>query len=135
MKAVFKDFIVQNPTCKKFEGNAEAEHIFKEILSKDKNIYDMILAARSDKPALSGCITEIEAYYDSSGAKEFDLTDRFTRQALGRMVKTVLDVFGYRPAEQKDMPRALKTKYVASGHTYKRTGTPKMKIVITSEEY
>jgi hypothetical protein len=59
----------------------------------------------------------------------FNLLDGFTKQALGRMVKTILDPFGYRPNKQKDMPKAIGAKFVTSATTYKFEGNATMKVV------
>lgn len=134
MKASFNDFIVQNPNCKKFAADPEAKHIFEKILSKDENIIDMIDASKAKKPALSACVKEVEAYYKSISSPSFDLTNDFTKQALGRMVKTVLEPFGYQPHSQKDMPKNCSAEFVTSAMTYMFVGNASMKVVQRIEE-
>ncbi|MBE5982108.1 hypothetical protein ACOAOT_00010 [Lacrimispora sp. AGF001] len=131
MKATYQEFIESNPNYRKYEFNKEAREIFENILSKDTNIISMIEASETGKPALTACVLEIENYYDNSPVKEFDLEDNFTKQGLGRMVKKILEPFGYTVVGQKDMPKALNTRYVVSASTYKLTETPKLKIVKT----
>lgn len=134
MKATFDDFIAQNPNCKKYDGNPEAIHIFDNILSKEENIIAMIDASDAQKPALSACVNEVEAYYKSIPNPVFDLTDDFTKQAVGRMVKTVLEPFGYQPHKQKDMPKACLAEFITSATVYKFIGNATMRVVRKIEE-
>lgn len=134
MKASFTDFINNNSNYIKFQNNSEAKFIFEQILSKDENIIAMIDVSELGKPALSACVLEVEEFYDNSATKEFDLTNGFTKQGLGRMVKTILEPFGYEVCGQKDMPKSLGTKYVTSASVYKLTGKQKLKIVKTIVE-
>jgi hypothetical protein len=129
MKASFRDFIAHNPNCKKYDGNPEAIHIFENILSKDDNIIAMIDATEANKPALSACIQEVENYYKNLPSPTFDLTDNFTKQALGRMVKTILEPFGYQPDTQKDMPKSCSAEFVTSATVYKYVGNATMMVV------
>ena len=41
MKATFNDFLVENPTCIRFDNNQDAIKLF-ELLSEDENIISMI---------------------------------------------------------------------------------------------
>ncbi len=134
MKATFQDFIEQNANCKKFDGNAEAVYIFDNILSRDENIIAMVEATEAGKPALAVCVREVEEYYRSHAAPTFDLTDSFTKQALGRMVKTAIEPFGYQTYKQKDMPKSVSAEFVTSAMTYKFSGNATMKIVKKIEE-
>lgn len=134
MKATFVDFIQENHNYKQFEGSSIAEQVF-DILSQDQNIIAMIEASESGKPALSACVTEVESFYDGLSSTEgFDLNSGYVKQGIGRMVRTVLKVFGYLPCGQKNMPKALCTKYITSASTYKRMGTASMKVVKTIVE-
>lgn len=131
MKATFNDFITNAPNYKKFNGNSEAEYIFNNILSRDDNIIAMIDLSNNNinLPALCASITEIENYYSSKTNPIFDLKDNFTKQALGTMVRIILEPFGYQTKSQKDVPKAYGSKFVKSAKTYELTGTPTMKVV------
>ncbi|QIB70010.1 hypothetical protein Ami103574_12195 [Aminipila butyrica] len=133
-KASYEDFLEGSPNYRKFEGNRQGKEIFENILSREENLIAMVEAAERGKPALSACISEVETYYEEKQIKEFDLTDNFTKQGLGRMVRTALEPFGYQPAGQKDMPRQMGVKYVTSASTYKLTGRPRLKVVKTIQE-
>jgi len=134
MKASFEDFIAQNQNCKKYEGNSQAIHIFNEILSRDENIIAMIDASNNNKPALSACLNEVECYYKKLDNPIFLLTDDFTKQAVGRMVKTILEPFGYQPAIQKNMPKTSSPEFITSAMTYKYVGNETMRVVRKIEE-
>lgn len=92
MKATFNDFLNENPNCSKFAGNPDAIAIFG-LLSKDEKIIMMIDASEASKPALTPCVSELEAFYDSLESPQVDFTDGFTHTAVGRMVKTILSPF------------------------------------------
>jgi hypothetical protein len=139
MKATFLDFIQNAPNYNKFENNAQAKHIFENILSDDTNIIAMIDVSESGKPALSACLTQIEEYYLNQqipllDPDLFDLRDNFTKQALGTMVKVILEPFGYQPSSQKNIPKKYQAKYVKSAMTYEKTGSASMKVVRRIEE-
>ena len=134
MKATFNDFIKKNPNCKKFDGNTEAIHIFENILSTDNNIIAMIDVAEEGKPALSACLEEVESYYRIQSSPTFDLQDNFTKQALGNMVRVVLEPFGYLPKSQKNIPKRFNPEFVMSATVYARTGPYTMCVVKHIEE-
>lgn len=134
MKSTFNDFIQNSPKYKKYDGNPDAIHIFDNILSLDDNIIAMIDISESGKPALCACLLDIENYYSSQVNPSFDLTDNFTKQALGAMVKTVLEPFGYQPKSQKDIPRSYNAQFVTSASTYAKTGPATMRVVRRIEE-
>lgn len=117
MKAVFEDFIKENPNCSSFFEKTDAKELF-ELLSKDENIIKMIELSEMRKPALAACIEEIENWYENKTNCEVDLTDGFTRTVVGRFVKTILYPFGYRVTTQKDIPKIFSKKYFASASCY-----------------
>lgn len=134
MKAVFADFIHNAPNYNKFENNPQARYIFESILSDDSNIIAMIDVSESGKPALCACLEQVEEYYLKQqiallDPDLFDLRDNFTKQALGTMVKVVLEPFGYKPSTQKNIPKKYQAKYVKSAMTYEKTGAASMKVV------
>ncbi len=131
MKTTFDEFITLAPTCKRFKDCKEAKYIFENILSKDENIIKMIDLSEFKKPAICACVNEIDDYFKKQTNPEFDLNDNFTKQALGIMVKIVLNQFGYKPRKsfgQRDIPRAYKSKYIKTGTVYELSGTPKMEV-------
>ena len=133
MKATFNDFLSENPNCSKFSGDTNAQAIF-ELLSLDDNIIAMVDASEAGKSALTGCVKEIESYFDNLSNPTIDLRDGFTRTAIGRMIKTILILFGYEVTVQKDLPKATQSKYFSSASCYEKTGEFSMKVIRTIAE-
>ena len=100
----------------------------------DENLIAMTEMSDLNKPALAACVSEVERYFDSREASELDLRDSFSKQAVGRMVKTVLAPFGYETAIQRDMPKNSGSKYFASATCYRKTRKATMKVVKTIVE-
>ena len=134
MKATFQDFINDSQNYKKYDGDPTAIYIFEQILSKDENIISMIDTSDSGKPALSACINEVDDYFLTQNNPFFDLNDDFAKQGLGRMVRTILEPFGYLPKSQKDMPKSCNSKFVKSAMSYEQTGNATMKVIRTIVE-
>ena len=137
MKATYEDFIADNPNCSSYEKNADAEQIF-DFLNEDANIIKMIDYVEFGKPALAGCICELEQMYDNMQRPSIDLNKRFDRELVGRMIKTVLEPFGYVVTIQKSLPKNLMGKYFTSASCYALLGIPRMqvfKMVTEVEKY
>ncbi len=120
MKAKFNDFINENKNCSGLSENQDAKAVFN-IISKDSNIIKMIQYSEFGKPALEACVIEIEGYYTNRLNPEIDLKDSFTKQAIGRMVKTILNIYGYEVDGQKDISRSISTKYFTSASCYRKS--------------
>jgi len=134
MKATFNDFILKSPSYKKFDGNSEAIHIFENILSTNENIIAMIDVSEEGKPALSACLSQVESYYKNQASPIFDLQDNFSKQALGNMVRVILEPFGYLTKSQKDIPKRFNAQFVTSATVYVKTGPATMRVVKHVEE-
>lgn len=78
----------------------------------------MIAFSEQGKPALAGCVLELEAFYDALPHAVIDFTDAFTRTVVGRMVKSILVPFGYGVEGRKDFPKDKKGKYFTSASCY-----------------
>ncbi len=128
MKAVYEDFIAANLNCSNYDTNADARKIF-DFLNQDENIIKMVEFAEQGKPALAGCIFELEDYFDQMQNPTIDFSDGFTRTVVGRMVKTILEPFGYCVTKQKDFTKNKKGKYFTSASCYAMTGPATMQIV------
>ena len=133
MKAAYIDFISANPNCSNYADNKDAQRIF-DFLNKDENIIKMVEFADQGKPALAGCVFELENYFDTMNSKEIDFNDGFTRTVIGRMIKTILEPFGYLVTKQKDFTKSRKGKYFTSASCYALTGPASMHIVKRVEE-
>lgn len=117
MKAKYKDFIKENPTCSQFKDNKDMKNLFR-LLNKDPMIIKMIEFADQGKPALGGVVVELEDWYKKREEKSIDLEDHFTKTAVGRIIKTILAPFGYKVTKNKDIPRELASIYFRSAACY-----------------
>ena len=133
MKATYIDFISANPNCSNFEDNKDAQKVF-DFLNQDENIIKMIEFADQGKPALAGCVFELEAFFEAMNSTTIDFNDGFTRTVIGRMIKAILEPFGYLVTKQKDFTKNRKGKYFTSASCYSLTGPASMQIVKRVEE-
>lgn len=133
MLATFDDFIEQNQNCKKFEDDITFQKVF-DFLSWDVVLIQMIDASESGKPAITPVATNIEHFFLES--KQSTLDDDFTKQAVGRMVKTILAPFGYVVDRQKNLPKnARATKFTSAAvYRFDQLAPRSMKMVKRIEE-
>lgn len=136
MLAKFKDFITQNPNCKKFENDEDMQGIF-DFLSRDYILVQLLDASEVGKPAISPVAANIEHIFaDITRFHTNTLDDNFTKQAVGLMAKTILAPFGYTVWKQKDLPKssqAIKFQS-ASVYRYDSSAPRSMRIVKSIEE-
>ena len=104
MKAVYGDFINANPNCSRFDTNPDAMAVF-DFLNQDANIIKMIDLCEMGKPALAGCISEVEADDDSMEAAAVDVAAGVNRNAIGKMVRTIQEPVGYVATAQETFPK------------------------------
>ena len=88
----YKDFCKKNSA--KLKNNTDAEAVF-DFLCNPKNINNMIVISNLGLPAISGIVKEIENKFGNAPA--FPMTNFTNRQIVGRMVKYILEKFGYEP--------------------------------------
>ena len=133
MSVSFDQFIKENPICAKFEYNKDAQAVF-EILNRKSNIIKMLEISEFKKPALSVCLREIEDYYENQPHPTIDLSDDFTRNTIGRMVRMILYPYGYRVDTQKELPKKYKSKYFSSASCYASIDDPEnLKMVVNGD--
>jgi len=133
MKNTFNDFIRQNLNCSGLATSITAKALY-DFMNQDQMIIAMLEYADMGKPALAGCVELLEAYYTSLSTIDFSLDDDFNRQAIGRMIKTILEPFGYQPTSQKTFSKALGTKYFRSAKCYALLAKPRLAVVKTIVE-
>jgi hypothetical protein len=136
MKATFNDFLTQNPNCSKFANDEDAQRIF-DLLSGDLQIILMLEASDAGKPALTPFAANVEHIVaDLNYEHAISLDDSFTKQAVGLMVKTILEPFGYVPWKQKDLPKSAMATKFQSASVYRRDPLKKatLRVKKTSEE-
>lgn len=112
-----KEFVKNNPTFRKYEKNVTANTILY-IVSEMTNVAAMVKLSKEGKPALAACAETIESFVERSKDPALDLSDRFVRNMVGRMVSEVMALYGYRACGQKALPRSNKLKYFVSGSCY-----------------
>lgn len=119
MLATYNDFINQNPNCRKFENDDDMQNVFA-FLSQDFIIVQMIDASGAGKPALAPVAVNVEHFFaDPNTTHDNSLDDNFTKQAVGLMIKTVLEPFGYKVWKQKDLPKSINATKFQSASTYR----------------
>jgi len=119
MLATFEDFIRQNPNCKKFETDEDMQNIFT-FLSQDFVLTQLIEASEAGKPAITPVVDNVEHFFmDLSKEHTHSIDDNFTKQAIGLMVKTILEPFGYVVWKQKDLPKKSRATKFQSASTYR----------------
>jgi len=133
MKATYNDFISANPNCSNYADHKDAQKIF-DFLNQDEIIIKMLELADQGRPALAGCVLELESFYESLNSTTIDFTDGFTRTVIGRMIKTIIEPFGYCVTKQKDFTKNRKGKYFTSASCYSLTGPATMHVVKRIEE-
>lgn len=136
MLATYNDFLTQNPNCKKFTDDEDMIYAFN-MLSQDVILTQMIEASDAGKPALTPIVTNIEhVFMDFSKEHANTLDDNFTKQAVGLMVKTILEPFGYSVWKQKDLPKSSRAAKFQSASVYRRdiTKTATMRVAKYIEE-
>ncbi len=116
MNANFIDFIDQNPNCTKFLGDREMLKTF-EFLSEDSNIITMIDASEEGTPALLPLAAGVEQIFADAGRKDMLEID-FSKQSIGKMVKTILEPFGYLVNKKITFPENTDAKQFKSASTY-----------------
>lgn len=116
MKATYDDFIRENPTCARIADNIIPQTLF-DLISEDVNILAMIEASEQGKPALGGCVQQVEKFLEDHPSPRFDVKNAVVRQTIGCMVKTILRPFGYRVTRQKNLSKGA-GKYFASASCY-----------------
>ena len=128
MKATYQDFLAVNRNCSGFANNADAQALF-ELMNRDEHIIAMVESCEANKPALAGCVVAVEVFYDNLQQPTIDLNDDFTRTVVGRMVKSILEPFGYVPTVHRKLSKNCNARYFRSASLYEPTGPATMRIV------
>jgi hypothetical protein len=135
-KAAYDDFLTQNPNCKKFTDDEDMIYTFN-MLSDDIFLVQLLEASDFGKPAIAPIVTNIEhVFTDFSKEHANTLDDNFTKQAVGLMVKTILEPFGYTVWKQKDLPKNSGAEKFQTASVYRRdmAKTATMRVVKRIEE-
>ena len=100
---------------------------FPETISKMINFSDLRL------PALSGIVSTIEENFSSS--KDFPLSNDTNRQVVGKMIRFILDFFGYSPirnvtSSEKRLRNFSNANLFKTSAIYEKSHEPKLKLEI-----
>jgi len=133
LKATFDDFIAQNPNFKKFADDEDMKIAFN-FLSVDTVIIQMVDASEASKPALTPVVEVIESIFtEPSRVHQNTLDDNFTKQAVGLMIKTILDPFGYSVWRQRYIPKKTGTTKFQTASVYHRDPTKPVKLNVVKK--
>ena len=132
-KATYEDFLLQNPNCKKFAEDDDMIYTFN-MLSWDHMLIQLLEASDFGKPAISPIVENIEhVFMDFNKEHKNTLDDNFTKQAVGLMVKTILEPFGYVVWKQKDLPKKSRAIKFQSASVYRRDRLKKATMKVTKK--
>jgi hypothetical protein len=126
----------KNPNCKKFNDDEDMLYAFS-FMSQEFVLTQMIEASDAGKPALTPIVENIEHIFADTGKEHANtLDDNFTKRAVGLMVKTILEPFGYAVWKQKDLPKnSGATKFQsASAYRFNVVAPRSMRVVKRIEE-
>lgn len=87
----FSAFVQNYPAL---QGNPGAKDVY-DFLTTPEIICAMLLISRNGLPALSAVVEQLEKNFQASTT--FPLNDFRNRQSVGKMVKYILEKFGYSP--------------------------------------
>lgn len=134
----FADFLSEPHRYKNICDNAEMEHIFTNILSREENIIKMINCIAHNITPVAICAKEIEKYLASISNPTVTLdrsinevkADNY-RQAIGAMVAFILKPFGYEKIQggNRPIPATYKGEHLFSGARYEKTGYATLQII------
>lgn len=115
-------------------ANTDAQNVFS-FLSKPSTIHNMMAFCEVGLPAISGIVSTLEDNY--ANAITFPLIDFRNRQLVGKMVKYILDFYGYTPQtggldERAKLRNFSKSQYFKTASVYALTKAPQHKIIVTS---
>lgn len=110
---------------KKLASNPYFQGLY-ELLMEEQNQIAMVEASNAGKPAIEACVRHIEEYVAAYPESGIDLADNHTKQSLGRVVKYILEPFGYTPEKKRVFSRRSESNYITSGTIYKLTEQPEL---------
>ena len=115
-KATWENFLKEKLISKDLAENSAAKKIF-DFLNEDEQIFKAILMSKLNKPALLANVEDLEKFADENGLnEEFNLAEDFNRMTVGRMVRTILEPFGWVPIQGSQ--KNFKAKYFKSASCY-----------------
>lgn len=128
MLSTYNEFQEKYPRYKIFCNDKLFREVY-EYLSLPRTIAQMIDANERGKPALSGCVKRLEKLFPDLLSKGY--SSHLVCQAVGSMVKVILEPFGYIPIKQKRMPQKYSEFFTSASLYQHLPEREKAKIVQT----
>jgi hypothetical protein len=90
----FRTFVLGESVSQSLLENQDAAKVFN-FLAKPQTINNMIVFSDLRLPVLSGIVESLENKFEN--ATDFTLKNDHNRQVVGKMIKFILDFYGYFP--------------------------------------
>lgn len=123
--------------CKKFNKNLftnqDAQDVF-DYLTKPESIASFEVCTKLNISAISGIVKDLESNFANS--KDFPLTEETNRRMVGKMVKFIMEFFGYSVSakgleESAQLRKFTKAKYFKTAAIYTQDAKPLKSIYVT----
>lgn len=118
----------------KMERTNENEE-FLYLLLNPFSVAKMIAFCNVDLPAINGILSDLEELNAKFGGEY--LTDPLNRQNIGRMIKFVMNKYGYVPVRKRRIKEAknIKSNYFGTGTVYGKSGNkPELSLIYSANE-
>jgi len=133
MLTTFNDFLGRYPKYLKYGGNKEVMSVF-DLLSRPESIFAMICANKTKKSALSGCVIDVTKHVKNFSNFTLKGPDADTqKQAVGSMVRSILEPFGLVPDKQIRINPVLGSPFSSATHYREDPSLQKLKISLIIE--
>jgi hypothetical protein len=139
----FKDDFLRKTKMLNAHGAKVGVDEVMDFLVKPESVYKMIIASDMGLPVLTLIGKELEIMFDEHSNFPVvylgDDKNPTARQNVGRMIKVVMEQYGYTPvdgglSEQARIPAVSGTNYFSTSAIYAKTGEAKLEIEVISKE-
>ena len=133
----FKSFVLEQAINHDLLENQDAQSLFN-YLSLPKTVANIIVFTDLGLPALSGIASTLEKNFGTS--EEFPLSNDTNRQIVGKMIRFILEFYGYSPisnasSSDKQLRDFSNATLFKSSAIYEKSHAPKLELVLNSKEY
>lgn len=139
----FKDDFIKRTKMRDVNDEKAGVGEVMDFLVKPESVYKMIIASEMGLPVLTLIGKELEIKFDehSNFPVVYLGNDKnpTARQNVGRMIKVVMEQYGYTPidgglSEQARIPAVSGTEYFSTSAIYAKTSEAKLEIEVISKE-
>ncbi|MDF2606977.1 MAG: hypothetical protein K0S34_1172 [Bacillales bacterium] len=124
----FNEFIKVSPVKQDLLQNQDAIKAF-EFIKSPASIVNMIVFSKSSLPVVSGIAKDLEIILDRSS---FPMSDRNNRIIVGRMIRYILDYYGYTPLNNATVDKRLRNfsdaRYFKTSAVYTKSHQAKLRV-------